>query len=339
MSDLFALEAGKYLERLDALLAKGDAPSADELVRPRGSRPWRSEFERGVGDRARGPEGPDCRNFAQLLVKVMESGSDVVSIGSLYSDSGPHIVSRGVPAGRPSTLGRIELVSQGGHLRQAADSLERAPTATQRELRAHTLATTFRALANASGGRLADRVAQWRKVGDLLARSGAGDEDPLAAELDTLITTIRGMRPGVPSPAADAASVVPIELLAPAAPSMDEPVLDSADLVGSWAASERLAEASPGPASLDEVLVRAAGPGAGGSDSRAREPACPVAPAAAPAPDLPVADARTLLYCGEPALQRAQELRETAKRASGDDLRAIIDEVCDLVVLAIEPES
>src|SRR5438876_267098 len=33
MSDFFALEAGEYLERLDGLLAKGDGPSADELVR------------------------------------------------------------------------------------------------------------------------------------------------------------------------------------------------------------------------------------------------------------------------------------------------------------------
>src|SRR5260370_15283704 len=33
MSDFFALEAGEYLERLDALLAQGDSPSADELVR------------------------------------------------------------------------------------------------------------------------------------------------------------------------------------------------------------------------------------------------------------------------------------------------------------------
>jgi hypothetical protein len=49
-------------------------------------------------------------------------------------------------------------------------------------------------------------------------------------------------------------------------------------------------------------------------------------------------DIRTLLYKGDRARQRAQELREAAKRASGDDLRAIIDEVCDLVVLALEPE-
>src|SRR3989454_11187566 len=33
MSDFFALEAGEYLERLDGLLAKGDNPSADEVVR------------------------------------------------------------------------------------------------------------------------------------------------------------------------------------------------------------------------------------------------------------------------------------------------------------------
>src|SRR5437870_1953296 len=33
MSDFFALEAGEYLERLDGMLAKGDSPSADEVVR------------------------------------------------------------------------------------------------------------------------------------------------------------------------------------------------------------------------------------------------------------------------------------------------------------------
>src|SRR5437667_9115277 len=33
MSDFFALEAGEYLERLDGLLAAGDSPNADELVR------------------------------------------------------------------------------------------------------------------------------------------------------------------------------------------------------------------------------------------------------------------------------------------------------------------
>jgi len=48
-------------------------------------------------------------------------------------------------------------------------------------------------------------------------------------------------------------------------------------------------------------------------------------------------DVRALLYRGDRALQRAQELRAAAKRASGDELRALVDEVCDLVALALEP--
>src|SRR3989475_52676 len=97
------------------------------------ARAAREVAERGPPD----PEGADFRQVAGVLVKFMASEPDAVSIGSLYySDSGPHIVSRGVPAARPSTLGKLELVSHGEHLRQAADSLERAPSATQRELRA-----------------------------------------------------------------------------------------------------------------------------------------------------------------------------------------------------------
>src|SRR5438477_640277 len=118
--------------------AWSDADTAKAIARAA-----REVAERGRPD----PEGPDFRQFAAQLVRFMESEPDVVSIGTLYySDSGPHIVSRGIPAARPSTLGRLELVSHGDHLRQAADSLERAPSATQRELRAHTPGTTVRAL-------------------------------------------------------------------------------------------------------------------------------------------------------------------------------------------------
>src|SRR5437879_5218475 len=73
------------------------------------ARSARDVAERGRPD----PEGAEFRQFAELLVKSMESEPDAVSIGSLYySDSGPHIVSRGVPAARPSTLGRLELVDR-----------------------------------------------------------------------------------------------------------------------------------------------------------------------------------------------------------------------------------
>src|SRR5438094_3735463 len=176
------------------------------------ARAAREVAERGRPD----PDAAEFRRFAELLVRSMESEPDVVSIGSLYyNDSGPHLVSRGVPAARPSTLGRLELVSHGEHLRQAADSLERAPSATQRELRAHTLASTFRALGSAGGGLVAERVAEFaqaareavtsgiavnqpalfaaelRKAGEILTASGTSDETAIAAALAGVTLAVR----------------------------------------------------------------------------------------------------------------------------------------------------
>jgi len=313
------------------------------------ARAAREVAERGRPD----PEGPDFRQFAAQLVRFMQSEPDVVSIGTLYySDSGPHIVSRGIPAARPSTLGRLELVSHGDHLRQAADSLERAPSATQRELRAHTLGTTFRALANAGGGALADRVAQFaiaareavasgiavtspaaiaaelRRAGDVLARSAGGDEEALAAELDAVTAALRAVQPGAAAPVARPTPPPPPVASAPppsprAAPRADEPVPETADLAGSWTAYQRLTGGGMGVASLDELL-------AGGERPAAPAPA---SPAAEPA----VVDVRRLLYRGDRALARAQELRAAAKQAAGDSLHALVEEVCDLVALALEP--
>lgn len=320
----------------------------------------REVAERGRPD----PEGAEFRKFAGLLMQFMEAEPDVVLIDTLFhGDAGPHIVRRGTPPARPATLGRLELVSHGEHLRQAADSLERAPSPTQRELRAHTLAGTFRALGGAGGGAVAERVAEFaqvareavtkgiavkqaavfavelRRAGDILSRSGSGDEATLAAELATVTAAVRALTETGAPPAP--APVVPIESLAPApAPAatptthhaprptpavIDETVPESDDLVGTWAAYQRLAAPGFGAASLAELLKGPATPA-----PRATTPRVGAEPVAV--------DIGTLLYRGARARQRAQELRETAKRVSGDDLRAIIDEVCDLVVLAIEPE-
>jgi hypothetical protein len=171
-----------------------------------------------------------------------------------------------------------------------------------------------------------------RRAGEILTRSGSGDEAALAAELGTVTAAVRALGA---TPALSAPPVVSIESLAPAAPSRspaqptphaprpapDEPVPESGDLVGSWAAYQRLAAPGFGAASLDDLLQ------------------APSLDTARPAVEPQAVDIGTLLYRGARARQRAQELRETAKRVSGNDLRAIIDEVCDLVVLAIEPES
>jgi chemotaxis protein histidine kinase CheA len=315
----------------------------------------REVAERGRPD----PESAEFRKFASLLMKLMESEPDVVPMDTLGT-----IVQRGTSAARPATLGRLELVSHGEHLRQAADSLERAPSATQRELRAHTLAGTFRALGSAGGGPLAERVAEFaqaareavtqgiavnqpavfaaelRRAGEILSQSGgeaAGDESASAVALAAVTAALRGI----------GAAPVPIESLAPPRPPAPAPPTtpadrarasgtirqppigaeSAADIAGSWTVYQRMVAAGVGPASLEELL--------GGSAA----PRVPADPKAMLRSNGEPVDIRSLIYKGARARQRAQELREAAKRASGDDLRAIIDEVCDLVVLAIEPEA
>jgi hypothetical protein len=294
------------------------------------------------------PEGAEFRAFATLAMRFSESGADAVAVTSLYyDDAGPHIVQRGVASARPATLGRLELVSHGEHLRQAADSLERAPSATQRELRAHTLAGTFRALANVGGEGLAQSVAEFalaareavtsgaavrspqafaallRQAGDILARSGTAEEATLAGELHGLIAGVHALVTAGPT-----AAPAPAAAVRQAAPAADE-LTDSPDLVGSWVAYQRLVAAGVGPASLQEFLQ------APSLDTK--RPAAAGRAASPPPAAAAVVDIRTLLYRGERALARAHELRDQAKSASGDALRTLVDEVCDLVALALEP--
>jgi len=307
----------------------------------------REVAERGRPD----PESAEFRKFAALLVQFMDSEPDVVSIETVAT-----IVRRGTPPGgesaRPANLGRLELVSHGEHLRQAADSLERAASATQRELRAHTLASTFRALGSAGGGSVAERVAEFaqaareavtsriavnqpalfaaevRKAGDILSASGTSDETAIAAALAGVTLAVRRLGGAAATPSRSPLQPPPSAVARPkpAAPSAPIGTESSSDLAGTWTRYQQMVAAGVGPASLDELI-------AGGASRVAADPG------AAPGGNgnEPV-DIKTLLYKGASARQRALDLREAAKRASGESLRAIIDEVCDLIVLAIEPE-
>src|SRR5439155_829625 len=194
-------------------------------------------------------------------------------------------------------------------------------------------------------------AAELRRAGDLLARSGTGDEEALATELDALTAALRAIQPGAapapaPAPARAPAAPAPAPRPAPAsrptpppapapvvrgvkaapAPRVEPAMPETPDLVGSWSAYQRLLEGGIGSASLAELIA--------GVQSAPAAPA-PGSPVAAPA--APAVDVRALLYRGDRALQRAKELREAAKRVSGDELRALVDEVCDLVALALEP--
>lgn len=362
-----------------------------------------AQAAREVAERGRpDAEGPAVRAFAVHLARHVEREPAVVPITDLYfDDAGPHILQRGAGAAQAAPLSRVELVSHGEHLRLAADAIERAPSATQRELRVHTLAGTFRALAvagegplPASLGRFVDAAreavalghavrdparfaAALRRASELLAESGAADDTRLAIGLVEVATTLHSLAaaPSPPPPSApvpfpaggvpelgDFAElevfaeleapeppVLPIEALAPSPPrpskspmpplvltEMSEVPAETPDIVGSWLVYERMVADGVGPASLDLLLGEPAAVAA----VAIAEPEPVPAAARPPQPaEPPLVEVKSLLYRGQRALARAQELRELAKRTAPEALPALFDEVCDLVVLALEPGS
>src|SRR5512144_841503 len=184
----------------------------------------REVAERGKPD----PEGPALRAFAAQLARFFDREPAVIPISDLYFDDvGPHIVQRGAGAAQAAPLSRMELVSHGEHLRLAADVIERAPSVTQRELRVHTLAGTFRALAVAGEGPLPKSLSEFvdaareavalghavqepgrfaaalRRASELLAAAGSADDAPVAAGLAEVATQLRRLatpsaRPSAP---------------------------------------------------------------------------------------------------------------------------------------------
>lgn len=287
-----------------------------------------SRAARDVADRGRpDPDGVEFQQFATRLFERAQREPEVVAISALYyDDAGPHIVQQGAPARRPSGLARVEVVSHGEHLRQAADGLERAPGATARRLRAYGLMASLRALSDAGTGPLGAAMARFggaarralsglagdapaalitalRQAGDVLVEATAANEPSLAERLEQIAIDLGPVAP--PRAAVRRATPAPLPVPQPAVAAAA--AQESDDLAGSWARYERLVS--------------------GGTPTPA-EPA-----AAEPA----VVDIRTLLYRGERAARRAQELRAQASRVPDALLRAILDEVCDLVVLAQEP--
>jgi hypothetical protein len=181
----------------------------------------REVAERGKPD----PEAPALRAFASQLARFFDREPAVIPISDLYFDDvGPHIVQRGAGAAQAAPLSRMELVSHGEHLRLAADVIERAPSVTQRELRVHTLAGTFRALAVAGEGPLPKHLSEFvdaareavalghavqeparfaaalRRASELLAAAGAADDAHIATGLAEVATQLRTLSAPVAPP-------------------------------------------------------------------------------------------------------------------------------------------
>jgi HPt (histidine-containing phosphotransfer) domain-containing protein len=320
-----------------AVIARsGAAPSAPDLFRAAAravSRVAQEVASSGAAD----PNAPEAHEFAQRLTGLLGAEA-VVSIESLYyDDPGPHIVKQGMTPVQRAKLSNLELVSQGEHLRQAADALERASSSVQRELRANTLTGNFQSLAGAGDGPLGTAVREFaRAAGDAVARgvavgnpmvfaghlrdagvilSTATDqsESVVAQRLRAVAAALGG---AATTAAAPAAAPAPARTGAPAAAGEGAP-----GLVGSYQRFDQLVAAlGMGSPSIEEFL---SGP--------------PHWPAVATADR--VVSIGDLLYSGDAANQRLTSLRDQVRMVlagaspDGAVLKDLIEEVFDLVEL------
>jgi HPt (histidine-containing phosphotransfer) domain-containing protein len=170
------------IERAVTEVTRGGAPPAAAPDFFQSAAGAITQAAREVAERGRPePEGPAFRAFAAQMARFFDREPAVIPISELYfDDTGPHILQRGAETAQALPLSRLELVSHGEHLRLAADAIERAPSPTQRELRVHTLAGTFRALAVAGEGPLPQMLSRFADAAREVVALGYAVRDPAA---------------------------------------------------------------------------------------------------------------------------------------------------------------
>jgi chemotaxis protein histidine kinase CheA len=170
------------IERAVTEVTRGGAPPAAAPDFFQSAAGAITQAAREVAERGRPePEGPAFRAFAAQMARFFDREPVVIPISDLYfDDTGPHILQRGAETAQALPLSRLELVSHGEHLRLAADAIERAPSPTQRELRVHTLAGTFRALAVAGEGPLPQTLSRFADAAREAVALGHAVREPAA---------------------------------------------------------------------------------------------------------------------------------------------------------------
>jgi chemotaxis protein histidine kinase CheA len=212
------------------------------------TRAARDVTERGVPE----PDSEEAQRFSRLLLAAFAPPSEAVPIADLLAGEGT--ISRGTPpASTAPRSDRLELVSHGEFLVQAAEDLERARTMVQRDLRLYAVAASLRSLGDASGDRVADFAglardlvahgvagsaqqdfaAALRNAGNALQRiPESGPDAALAAALNEVIASLLALgKEGAATPA-------PAPEPAPAAP-------EPADDLSRWMASVPAAPVPP----------------------------------------------------------------------------------------------
>lgn len=299
---------------------------------------------------------PEVRHFASLLIRRLADDRDVVGIETLSPIGQPSIVRPGTPPEQPAavTLGSVELLTHGEFLVQAADELERIESDTQRDLRLFSLTGTLDSprLAAATIGHGLETFGRAVRLA-IVNGTAAGDPAGFAAALRSAGTLIRGLGPrsdpeqastelaGLAAMLGQAPDdIVPIESLAPDDDIVPverlAPALEPEDLV----AAETVEDSSLAGSFLTYARLSGARGRTSGNGGSARTSAPTLPPPAA----AEAVEVSTLLYRGEAALRRADQVRRelSGMLRGGAELqriRPLLDELLDLVPLALEPSA
>jgi hypothetical protein len=331
-----------------------------------------SRISRDVAEHGRpDPDAEEARRFTDLLLRAFAVERDVVPIESLYFSGDPEPLTQPVSQPHfttPEPLGALELVSQGEHLCQTADLIASAHSATQRDLRLYHLLGVLRSAATPSPDpvagalgifaksaqeALADGVAshsvtelaaRLREAGELLRVVAESDDRMLISRrlLDVAhrLDRLRASEPPEPTERPivpiesleyDAATdIVPIESLAPDDIAAVEP---PPGIEASFRTFDLLIRQRGSVApSLDTLL---------GQRSTAAIPAQQMRPGTIQEPEPEPVAIRSLVYRGHAALERAVVVRhqiaaELARQSSLESLQPLLEELLDLVPLALE---
>jgi len=272
---------------------------------------------------------PQYQAFLSALDAMLanESGADrVIPIADLhFDDRGPHVVTASPnPPTTPAQRFRMEVVSLGEHLHRVIDEARSATDDIQREHAKGGLGRALRAIraTAASFGQMA--VVQ--TVEDCLERTG----DLGLSALDAISTFASTISPAATAPTPLATSAVGLRMSAvrgavaalgspPPAPAARRP---SRPITAATVASLNATPSAPGlSASLDASIAA--------FDSLALERMAEPTPL-----DDALISVDALQYRGRAALDRAIELRDGLRSASGAPAADVLEEIYDLLGLA-----
>jgi hypothetical protein len=218
-----------------------------------------TRISRDIADQGRPePDSEEARRFTELLLRAFAVERDVVPIESLFFTGDPEPMTPPLAQPQfaaPAPLGPLELVSQGEHLCQSADLIERSRSAIERDLRLYHLLGTLRSagtpgpdpvagalvvFARSAREALAAGVAAratpalvscLREAGELLrAVADADDRMLISRRILDAAYRLDGLRLAETTPAVPAAAPTPAPPAAPARAS-ELPVVPIASLL------------------------------------------------------------------------------------------------------------